>query len=153
MKNLLACALLLTIALPGQAAAPGPEDQIKFRKAAYSFVSWNMGKIKAQAIDGSVAYDPQQIQAAANAIAGVANSGMGALFGPGTEKAVGSQKTRVKPELFSNLPEVARLGQDFSKAANFLALEAASGDQARVKAAFGQLGRTCKSCHDKYRGD
>lgn len=151
--KLLLTTLLLATSLGAQAAAPSPEDQIRFRKAAYSFVSWNMGKIKSQIADGGTAYDAQQVQAAANAIAGVANSGLGALFGPGTEQSVGTQKTRAKPELFTNLQDVARLGQDFNKAANFLAQEAASGDQARVRAAFGQLGRTCKGCHDKYRAD
>lgn len=32
--------------------------------------------------------------------AGIANSGMGALYVPGTEKDIGDVKTRVKPELF-----------------------------------------------------
>ncbi|MEL0027528.1 MAG: cytochrome c [Perlucidibaca sp.] len=151
MKPAIVTALLLAAALPTQ-AAPSAEDQIRFRKAAYSFISWNMGRIKEQVADGA-SYDPQQVQAAANAIAGVAGSGLGALFGPGTEQSVGAQKTRARPELFSNLPDVARLGQDFNKAAALLAEEAASGDKARVKAAFGQLGRSCKGCHDKYRGD
>ena len=28
---------------------------------------------------------------------------------------------------------------------------AATGDQAAIKAQFGELGKACKSCHDKYR--
>ncbi len=43
---------------------------------------------------------------AANAIAAIANSGMGALYGPGTDKDVGNQKTRVKPEFFQQQDEV-----------------------------------------------
>ncbi len=35
----------------GASAQMKPEDQIKYRKAGYSFMSWNMGKIKAQTID------------------------------------------------------------------------------------------------------
>ena len=90
-----------------------PEDQIKFRKAGYSFMSWNMGKIKAN-LDGS--YDASQVTAAANAIAAIANSGMGALYGPGTDKSIGDQKTRVKPELFQNMPEVGKLATNFNAA-------------------------------------
>ena len=30
-------------------------------------------------------------------------------------------------------------------------IDAATGDQARVKEQFGKLGRTCKACHDDYR--
>ncbi|WP_218143586.1 cytochrome c [Pseudomonas yangmingensis] len=134
-------------------AQVSPEDQIKFRKAGYSFMSWNMGKIKAQVIDGSVEYNQQQILAAANAIAAIGSSGMGALYGPGTDRDVGSQTTRVKPELFENFPDVAQLSGDFVEAANNLVAQAESGDQAAIRTAFGRLGETCKSCHDKYRKD
>lgn len=125
-----------------------PEDQIKFRKAGYSFMSWNMAKIKAN-VEGT--YDAAQVTAAANAIAGVANSGMGALYGPGTDKAIGDQKTRVKPEFFQNMDQVKTLATDFNKAANNLATVAAGGDAAAVKTAFGDLGKACKACHDKFR--
>ena len=35
--------------------------------------------------------------------------------------------------------------------ANELQKVAATGDQAAIKAQFGELGKACKSCHDKYR--
>ena len=144
----------LAVSLAGGVAAQvKPADQIKFRKAGYSFMSWNMGKIKAQVVDGSVPYNKDQVAAAANAIAGVAGSGMGALYGPGTEQNVGDQKTRVKPEFFQNMPEVGKLATSFNSAARELALVAADGDQAAVKAAFGKLGESCKACHDKFRMD
>ena len=47
------------------------EDQIETRQAAYQFASWNMGKIKAQTVDGSAAFDQNQVAAAAKAIAAV----------------------------------------------------------------------------------
>lgn len=151
MKKSIARATLGIVALSLATIASAqvkPEDQIKFRKAGYSFMSWNMGKIKSN-LEGT--YDAAQVTAAANAIAGIANSGMGALFGAGTDKDVGSQKTRVKPELFQNMPEVGKLAGDFSGAANNLAKVAATGDAAAVKSAFGDLGKTCKACHDKFR--
>jgi cytochrome c556 len=125
-----------------------PEDQIKFRKSAYSFAAWNSGKIKAN-LDGT--YDAAQVKAAANAIAAVANSGMGALFSPGTEKSIGDQKTAVKPELFTNTPQVVKLSGDFATAANALVKAADSGDVAAVKAAYGDVGKSCKACHDDFR--
>lgn len=74
-------AALLSIAISTPALAQmSVEDQIETRKAAYQFASWNMGKIKAQTVDGSVAFDPSQVAAAANAIAAVANSGMSTLY-------------------------------------------------------------------------
>ena len=73
-----AAALALSFAMPASAQM-SVEDQIEARQAAYQFMSWNMGKIKAQAVDGEVEFNADQMKAAANAIAAVANSGMGAL--------------------------------------------------------------------------
>ncbi len=125
-----------------------PEDQIKFRKAAYSFASWNMGKIKAN-LEGT--YDAAQVKAAAEAIAAVSGSGLGALFGPGTDKSIGGQKTSVKPEMFQKGDEVAKLAGDFAAASNELVKAVDSGDVAAVKAAHGKVGATCKACHDQFK--
>lgn len=155
MNKLMACTagLLLAGTASLAVAQVSPEDQIEFRKAGYSFMSWNMGKIKAQVVEGSVPYDQAQVAAAANAIAGIANSGMGALYGPGTEQSVGEEKTRVKPEFFTQKEEVAKVAIAFNQAANNLAKVAAGGDKAAIAQAFGEVGKSCKGCHDKFRMD
>jgi cytochrome c556 len=140
-------AIALTLAANASAQVK-PEDQIKYRKAAYSFASWNMGKIKAS-LEGT--YDAAQVKAAANAIAVVAGSGLGSLFGPGTEKSIGDQKTSVKPELFQNGAEVGKLAGNFATAAAALVKAAESGDAATVRPAFGEVGKTCKACHDQFK--
>jgi cytochrome c556 len=78
---------------------------------------------------------------------------MGALYGPGTDKDIGDVKTRVKPELFTEQEEVGKVAVAFIEAANNMAETAALGDKAEVKAAFGELGQSCKGCHDKFRKD
>ncbi|AMO38044.1 Cytochrome c' [Thauera humireducens] len=151
MKKSIARATLGVLALSLTTLASAqvkPEDQIRYRQAGYSFMSWNMGKIKTN-LEGS--YNKDQVIAAANAIAGIANSGMGALYGPGTDKAIGNVKTRVKPEFFTDGDNVGKIARDFNAAANELAKVAASGDAAAVKTAFGEVGKNCKACHDKYR--
>ena len=129
-----------------------PEEMIKIRKSGYSFMSWNMGKIKAN-LDGN--FNKEQVIAAANVVAATANSGMGALFAPGTEKDVGDQKTRVKPEFFdpANKNKLSEVAMNFNKEANELAKVAATGDVAAIKAQFGKTGGTCKGCHDAFRKD
>ena len=145
-------ALVLTASFSASAQIE-PEDQIYFRKAGYAFMSWNMEKIKAMAIDKSVGWDAAQVQAAANSIAATANSGMGALYGPDTGKNIGDTKTGVKPEMFTDPEGVAEVGIAFNKAANELAAAAATGEQALVAKAFAAAGDGCKGCHDKYRMD
>ncbi|WP_374260474.1 cytochrome c [Zoogloea sp.] len=154
IKKLVVAAVAFGIAA-GASAQMKPEDQIKTRKAGYSFMAWNMGKIKAQTIDNPGSFNKDQVLAAANVIAATANSGMGALFGPGTDKDVGSQKTRVKPELFQpqHQDELKKVAAAFNKEANELQKVAATGDAAAIKAQFGKTGESCKACHDKFRKD
>lgn len=86
MKMKLALGLILTSAATSTIAGPN-EDQIRFRQSAYSFLGWNAAKIKAQAGDHPETFNKEQVIAAANAIAAVANAGVLELYGPGTDKA------------------------------------------------------------------
>ncbi|HDY98781.1 MAG TPA: cytochrome c [Pseudomonas sabulinigri] len=154
MKTVIAgalSALLLGGAVTAAYAQVSPEDQIEIRQAGFSYMAWNMGKIKAQVIDGSVEYNQQQVSAAANAIDAIANSGMGALFGPGTEKDIGDLHTRADPALFENMQDMAELAGNLGTAASNLAAKAEAGDQDEIRVAFGEVGKSCKSCHEKYR--
>lgn len=150
MISALAGALLASTAAQAQLK---PEEQVEIRQAGYQFMAWNMGKIKAQVIDGKEPYDQAKVAAAANAIAAIANSGMGALYSPDTTSAQLGKQTRLKPEFFDNLEEAGRIGGEFVKNANQLANVAAGNDQAAIKKAFGDVGGSCKSCHDKFRAD
>ena len=150
MTGVATAVLLLSTAAQAQLK---PEEMVETRQAGYQFMSWNMGKIKAQVVDGEEPYDQARVAAAANAIAAIANSGMGALYGPGTEKSVGKEKTRVKPEFFQQPEEVAKVAKAFNLAANNLAKVAAAGDKAAIAQAFGEVGKSCKGCHDKFRMD
>ena len=124
------------------------EDAITFRQSGYKFMAWNMGKIKAN-VEGQ--YNKDQVAAAANVVAAIANSGMGALYIPGSDKGKGWHETNVKPELFTDKEGVGKVARAFNDAANEMARVAATGDAAAVKTQFGKLGETCKACHDKYR--
>lgn len=145
---------LLALTLAGTAAAQvKPEDAIKFRQSGYTFMAWNMGKLKGMLVDKPETFNKDQALAAAKAIQGIANSGMGALYLPGTDKGTGWKETRVKPELFSDKEGVGKVATAFNKEANELAKVAESGDAAAIKAQFGKLGESCKGCHDKFRKD
>ena len=153
LARLLAPACLLSLAGLALAHDQGTpaEEMIKNRQAGYAFMAWNMGKIKAQVVEGSVPFNKDQVAAAANVIAATANSGMGALYGPGTDKGSAHVKTHVKPEFFQQPDKVKEVALAFAKEANELAKVAATGDQAAIKAQFGKTGEACKSCHDKFR--
>jgi cytochrome c556 len=127
--------------------APKPEQLIKWRQSAYQVLAWNTGRVKAN-VEGT--YNKEDVIKAANTIAAIANSGLGALYAPGTEAGKGWHETAAKPELFTD----KKAGEDagnFNKEANELAKVAALGDVAAVKAQLGKLQGTCKACHDDFR--
>jgi len=150
MTGAVAAVLLASTAVQAQMK---PEEMVETRQAGYQFMSWNMGKIKAQVVDDKEPYDQAKVAAAANAIAAIANSGMGSLYSPDTTTEQLGKATRLKPEFFQNLDEAGQIGRNFTAAANQLAKVAAEGDQAAIKKAFGDVGGSCKSCHDKFRAD
>jgi cytochrome c556 len=141
----------LSIATTAVYADMKPEDAIKYRKAGYNVMSWNMSKIKAMAIDAPESFDAKQVANAATAIAAMANMGMGALYIAGSEESIGDMKTRAKAEIFTDKDGVKEVAVKFNQAANELAKVAATGDKVAIAQAFKDTGASCKACHDKYR--
>lgn len=140
---------VLALAVAGTASAQTkPEDAIKWRQSGYAFMAWNMSRIKAN-VEGT--YNKEEVMKAANAIQAIANSGMGALYLPGTDKGTGWEKTRAKPEIWTEKEKLGKAAMAFNKEANEMATLANMGDAAAVKAQLGKLGGTCKGCHDDFK--
>ena len=148
-KNIAVATLALGLSTATLAQSIGkPEDQIRWRQSGMQTLGWSMGRIKAN-IDGT--YNKDQVVQAANVIQAMANSGSGILFQPGTDTGKGWRDTNVKPEYFTNAAKLKEVGMAYNKEANEMAKVAASGDVAAVKAQFGNLGKSCKGCHDEFR--
>ena len=140
---------LLAITLAGATSAQvKPADAIKWRQSGYGFMAWNMARIKAN-VEGS--YNKDEVIKAANAIQMVANSGMGALYLPGTDKGTGWEKTRAKPEIWTEKEKIGKAAMNLAKEANDMATVAAAGDAAAAKVQLGILGSACKGCHDNFK--
>lgn len=145
---LVAPLLAASVGVYAQQAAPKPENLIKWRQSAYQVLGWNSSRIRAS-LEGQ--FNKDEVIKAANVIAALANSGLGALFVPGTEQGKGWHETSAKPELFKDGKRVGELAGDFAHEANELAKVAAAGDAAAIKAQYGKLSKTCKSCHDDFK--
>ena len=74
---------------------------------------------------------------------------MASLFPPGTGPDVG--KTGAKPEIWQNTADFEGKIRDYQAATKAFADVVAHVDLAQLKAGFGDLQKTCKACHDKYR--
>lgn len=152
MNRILLSVLMGALLSAGVAmASPSVEDQIKARQSAYTFLGWNMNRIRAQVVDGEVEFNPQQVQAAATAIAAVANSGLSAMYGPDTVEGTGWKPTRLKPEFFQELDQVGPIAQRFIEETARLAEVAASGDRDAIARQFRATADSCAACHRNYR--
>ena len=72
-------------------------------------------------------------------------------FPAGTGPDVG--KTRAKPDIWQNPQDFAVKLRNFQTAARAFNTAASGSDAGAINAAFGQLGGTCKACHDTYRAE
>ncbi|HET6536186.1 MAG TPA: cytochrome c [Sphingomicrobium sp.] len=73
------------------------------------------------------------------------------LFPAGTGPDVG--KTGAKPEIWQTPQDFAAKAHDFERAAQAFGLAVRGNDVNAIKASFGNLGKDCKACHDKYRAE
>ncbi len=148
MKSKLLLALLAVSLSATANAQVKPEDAIKWRQSAYATMGWSMSRIKAN-VEGT--YNKDDVIKAANVIQAIANSGMGALYLPGTDKGTGWEATRAKAEIWTDKEKLGKVAMAFNKEANEMAKVAATGDAAAVKEQMGKLGGTCKGCHDDFK--
>ena len=72
-------------------------------------------------------------------------------FPAGTGPNVG--KTGAKPEIWQKPADFIAKDAALRQAAAAFDAAAKSGDMAAIQARFGDLGKTCKACHDSYRNE
>jgi len=139
----IAMALTASTAVFAQAK---PEDQIKYRQAAMTVAARSSGALNAMA-KGDVPFNKDVAERHALVLANLSDLPLLAgAYGPGTDK--GAQH-KADAKVWSE-PEKFKAAYDkFAVAAK--ALPAAAGDQKTLQVALGDLGKTCKGCHDDYR--
>ena len=90
------------------------------------------------------------VRSSAAQIADLAKKSSG-WFPAGTGPDAG--KTGAKPEIWQDPKDFAAKVASFQKAADAFNSAASGGDVNAMKARFGELGQSCKACHDKYRSE
>ena len=69
------------------------------------------------------------------------------MFPPGSDKG----ETKALPAIWSDMPGFMAASKNADAAYDKLAVAAGAGDLAAVTAAFGDTGKACGACHDKFR--
>jgi cytochrome c556 len=140
----LAAAVVAATSLAHAQQAPKPEDQIRYRQSVMNVMGRSFGGLNAMA-KGDVPFNKDA--ATRNAAIVEMMSGLpAAAFGPGNEKGaptkadmkIWSEQDKFKAAYDKMLAEVKKL-------------PAAAGTADSLKSQVGEVGKTCKGCHDDYR--
>jgi cytochrome c556 len=133
----------------GAAQAQAPfakvEDAIKYRKNALFVMSQHFGRL-GPVVKGERPYDKDEV-ARNVAIAEQMSHLPWAGFVAGSDKG----ETRAKAEIWTEAAKFKAASDKMLQEMDKLSGAAKSGDLNAIKAQFGEVGKSCKGCHDAYR--
>lgn len=144
---LAAAAAVIGLVAAGPAAAQfqKPEDAIKYRKAAFTVMASHFGRVSAMA-NGKVPFDAAAVQANAEIV-----TAMSKLPYPAFIEGTSSGDTKAKPEIWTEQDKFKAAAGKMQEEVVKLNAAAKTGNIDQIKAAVGDVGKSCKSCHDSYR--
>jgi cytochrome c556 len=138
--------------LSGSALAQGQPTQaeklLKYRKAIYQVIGFNMGPMGAMAQD-KAPFNAADFSTRAGRVAELAPM-LAESYAPATEGVSG---TKMKADAWKNRADFDAKMKDLVDRSAALAQVSKGGDAAKTKAAFFDMANTCKACHDKYKED
>lgn len=142
--SLFAAAAVLTLAgAPAMAQFAKAEDAIKYRQSAMALIASHFGRM-APVAKKEMPYDKDQIKANVDILKVLATLPW-AGFGAGTEGG------EALDDIWSD-PEGYKQAKDkFNDSIGKLVQASDAGDFDAFRVAFGNVGKSCKACHDAYR--
>ena len=144
-KHAIVAALAAATALAASAQQPvKPENQIKYRKAAYQLMNLNFGSLAAMA-DGKKPFNKEEAARNADFVAMLSTVPRG-FFGEGTDK-----DTKAKPEIWTHRADFDAKMDKMVNEASKLPAAVKAGDTAAFRKQVADVGEACKACHDEYR--
>lgn len=147
-KTILVTAIAAGLSVTAAWAAT-PKETISARQTEFKKMGRAMKGVNDQLKQSSP--DVGVIRSNANVMAAVAGKVRHA-FPRGTGPGAGAE-TEALPVIWTRNAEFTKRMNTMVNATRGLQKAAASGNVARIKAAFPAVGGSCKSCHDTFRGD
>jgi cytochrome c556 len=144
--------ILAAIATYGTALAQAQPTQaektLKYRKALYQVIAWNMGPMGAMAQD-KAPFNANEFATRAGRVAELTPM-LPEAYSPDTQGVAGS---KMKADAWKNRADFDAKMKDLLDRSATLAQVAKGGDPAKTKAAFFEMANACKACHEKYKED
>lgn len=143
MKKMATTVLAAALALGAQAAMADAEKSIEYRQSVFKVVKWHMDPLGGMA-RGMVEYDADKALHHARQLSALSHMPLEG-FGPGTEGGDSKAEIWAKWDMFAGGME------KFQADSAALVAAAEVGTLEALRPAVGQLGQTCKGCHDNFR--
>lgn len=146
MNRIALAAALLATAAGTAVAQQKPEDEIRYRQSVMNVIGRAMGPMGAMA-QGKAPFNA----AVAQKNAALVDTMLGLpweSFGPGTDFGA---PTKADARIWKEGAKFKQSAEGTQKAVAALVAAAKSGDAGKFKAAFGEVGKSCKGCHDDFR--
>ena len=122
--------------------------QLKARQGQFRIMALNLGILGGMA-QGKTEYDAEAAQAAADTLVAVSMIQQGPHWPEGSD-AMSIDGTRAEPSIWDDNDDFLAKWADFGTAAEAMQAAAGNGQEA-LGPAMGQIGGTCKACHDAHR--
>lgn len=135
------------------ASAEGPhDDAIKARQALMQLYSYHTSPLFDMA-KGDRDYDAELASELANNLLALNSLGQSTLWPQGSDNAnPENAENRALPDIWETYPEIAEKGEALHEAVVALTDEAGNGLDA-LKSTVGDVGSSCKGCHDDFRAE
>lgn len=144
--TILATAAAIAATSLSVSAQTAQERAIKYRQGVMSAQGWHAGNMAAQ-LRGTKPYNKDDFARSATFLSQLTQMPWDG-FGPGTDKGA---PTKAKPEIWTDTAKFKAAGDTAIKATAVLAQAAATGNMDMIRAAFSDVGKSCKACHDDFQ--
>ncbi|NNK15272.1 MAG: cytochrome c [Sulfitobacter sp.] len=143
----LGAAVIATVSMAGSHSSEKLNPAVAARHHQMQMVGYSIGILGAVA-KGEMEYDAAMVSSAAKNLNALAQMDRATLWIEGTEQGA-TAGSRAKAEIWSDPDGFA---EKFQALADASAALIDASDAAAVGAGMGDLGGSCKGCHEKYRG-
>ncbi|MDO5620493.1 MAG: cytochrome c [Paracoccus sp. (in: a-proteobacteria)] len=148
MRKLILTGLLAALPMVALADDTPEEAAVEARQGYFLMLAKEMG-VLAPMVRGEAEYNAEAATLAANNLAALAKYDLPGLFLPNTAQGQ-IDDTGALPAIWEKPEDFQAKFDGYVKGAEAVAAVAGDGKDALV-GAFGQLGGSCKACHDDYR--
>ena len=142
-------AIGLGLTATGFAAQDANQKAIKARQGEMQLRAFNAGPLFGMA-KGQIDYDAELASKLAGNLKLMLDLDNGRAWAAGSHNEAYPGETTALPKIWDTYPEIGEYGKKYKQAVTELAAAAGKGVDA-LKPAVGELGKSCKGCHDEFR--